>query len=246
MTEIVPFAFDDHQVRVIVDLEGNPWWVAADVCAALEIANVSDAVARLDEADVGGTDIRTGGQHRWVRIVNESGLYDLVLDSRKPAAKRFRRWITSKVIPSIRQTGSYGTPATPAIPQTYADALRAYAAEVEARELAQAQIAELEPAAAQFRKWQISEDTVYVVEWAKSIGLTQKEAFEALRKLDVLFKQVHPGGAFNVPKREWEQYFNLVDEWLPGPKKWTKVPKITAEGQVVLAELLLEYGWIAP
>jgi hypothetical protein len=52
--------------------------------------------------------------------------------------------------------------------------------------------------------------------------------------------------AFNVPKRGFEQYFVLVDEYLPGPRRWTKVPKITAEGQVVLAELLVEQGWIAP
>jgi anti-repressor protein len=145
MSEIVPFDFDDHQVRVIVDLEGNPWWVAADVCAVLDISNVSMAVTRLDEADVSSAEVRSGGQDRTMKIVNESGLYDLVLDSRKPAARRFRRWVTSEVIPSIHRTGSYS--AAPAIPQTYADALRAYAAEVEAHELANAKVAELEPAA---------------------------------------------------------------------------------------------------
>lgn len=51
---------------------------------------------------------------------------------------------------------------------------------------------------------------------------------------------------FDVPKRAFEQYFELVDEFLPGPQRWTKVPKITAEGQVVLAELLIEKGWITP
>jgi prophage antirepressor-like protein len=96
--QIVPFNFDEHQVRVIVGLDGRPWWVAADVCAVLGIASASDAVTRLDGADVGTTDIRSGVQNRQMKVVNESGLYDLVLDSRKPAARRFRRWITSEVI----------------------------------------------------------------------------------------------------------------------------------------------------
>jgi DNA-damage-inducible protein D len=118
--------------------------------------------------------------------------------------------------------------------------------EAEARQLAESRVLELEPAAREFQRWQTSEDTVYVVEWAKSIGLaSQQEGFEALRETGVLFKQQHEGTAFNVPKRGWEQYFVLVDEWLPGPKRWTKVPKITAEGQVVLAEHLLENGWIS-
>jgi hypothetical protein len=52
--------------------------------------------------------------------------------------------------------------------------------------------------------------------------------------------------AFNVPKRGYERYFVLVDEWLPGPGRWAKIPKITAEGQVVLAELLVEQGWLTP
>lgn len=254
--ELVPFDFDAHQVRVLIDLDGNPWWVAADVCEVLGIANVGDAVSRLSVEDVGTADVLTRGGRQQMKIINESGLYDLILDSRKPAAKRFRRWITAEVIPSIRRTGSYGAAPVPALPQTFADALRAYAAEVEAREaadaareLANAKVLELEPAAEQFHRWQTSEDTVYVVEWAKTIGLTQSKAYEALRELGVLFKQRADGGtgaAFNVPKRGWEQYFEIVTEYLSGPRQYIKVPKITAEGQVVLAELLMENGWIAP
>jgi anti-repressor protein len=125
MSEIVPFNFDGNQVRVIVDLEGNPWWVAADVCAVLGIANVGDAVARLDPLDVGTADAQTmRGQIRPMKIVNESGLYDLVLDSRKPEARKFRRWITSEVLPTIRRTGSFTV-----VPQSFADALELAAAQ---------------------------------------------------------------------------------------------------------------------
>ncbi len=108
MSEIVPFQFGDSEVPAVV-IDGEPWWFAADVCAALGIANVGNALARLDEADrdsIRATDVNRGNPNR--SIVSESGLYDLVLDSRKPEAKAFRRWITSEVIPAIRRTGWYG------------------------------------------------------------------------------------------------------------------------------------------
>ncbi|UKO61718.1 hypothetical protein KYG70_05345 [Mycobacterium avium subsp. paratuberculosis] len=71
--------------------------------------NSRDAVTRLDEADVATTDIRSGGQIRKVTVVSENGATDLILDSRKPEARRFRRWLTHEVWPAIRDTGSYST-----------------------------------------------------------------------------------------------------------------------------------------
>lgn len=112
MSDLVPFDFNGNQVRVIVDPDGQPWWVVNDVCVALGIANVGNAVSRLDEADVRTTDVRSGGQNRGMRVVNESGLFDLVLDSRKPEARRFRRWVTSDVLPQIRRTGTYSVAVT--------------------------------------------------------------------------------------------------------------------------------------
>lgn len=101
-------------VRVL-NRDGNPWFVAADVCKALEISNSRDAIARLDDdekAAVGLTDTSSNGvtQKREMSVVNEPGLYTLVLGSRKPQAKAFKRWITHEVIPAIRRTGAYGTP----------------------------------------------------------------------------------------------------------------------------------------
>jgi anti-repressor protein len=143
MSELVPFNFDGNQVRVIVDLEGNPWWVAADVCAILEITNVSDAVSRLDPLDVGSADVQTArGQIRPMKMVNESGLWDLILDSRKPEAKRFRRWVTSEVLPAIRSTGSYA-----AVPKSFAEALELAAAKQREIENAEARLAIAEPKA---------------------------------------------------------------------------------------------------
>lgn len=111
--EIRLFGFEEHQVRVVVDSDGEPWWVAADVCAVLGIGDVSMAIARLnsDDTSTAGVVDSVGRRNPNTRIVNESGLWDLVLDSRKPEAKRFRRWVTSEVLPSIRRTGSYAYPS---------------------------------------------------------------------------------------------------------------------------------------
>ena len=94
----------------VVQVDGEPWFVAADVCRALEISNSRDAVARLDddEKGVGSTD--TLGGKQGMQIINEPGLYTLVLGSRKPEAKAFKRWVTHEVLPSIRKHGSYKTP----------------------------------------------------------------------------------------------------------------------------------------
>lgn len=107
---IVPFQFKTHAVRVIEDGQGEPWFVAADVCAAIAIGNVSDAAGRLDEDERGIATVDTpSGQQRMV-TVNESGLYSLILTSRKAEARAFKRWITHEVLPSIRRTGGYQMP----------------------------------------------------------------------------------------------------------------------------------------
>ena len=102
------------QVRTL-NIDGEPWSVVVDVCRALEIANVSDAIKRLDEDEKMTLDSTEGhfgqrGGAQSMNVVNEPGLYTLVLGSRKPEAKTFKRWITHEVLPAIRKTGSYSTP----------------------------------------------------------------------------------------------------------------------------------------
>ncbi len=92
---------------MITDERGNPWFVAADVCGALDIGNSSDAISRLDDDELGVATTEGNAGKRNVRIVNESGLYSLILTSRKEDAKRFKRWVTREVLPSIRKTGNY-------------------------------------------------------------------------------------------------------------------------------------------
>lgn len=96
------------QIRTTV-VDGDPWFVAVDVCRALEVGNSRQAVARLDDDEKGVISTDTLGGRQDVSIINEPGLYTLVLGSRKPEAKAFKRWITHEVLPSIRKTGAYAT-----------------------------------------------------------------------------------------------------------------------------------------
>ena len=95
-----------------VEQAGGIWFVGKDVAEALGYSNPSNAViSHVDDEDKLRTQIKYAGQNREVSIINESGLYSLVLSSKLPKAKAFKRWITSEVIPSIRKTGSYNKPS---------------------------------------------------------------------------------------------------------------------------------------
>lgn len=123
MTNLTNFIFDAEDgaalgVRSTV-IDGEPWFVAADVCAVLGLKNTKQAVDRLDQEDKAMLNIGLPGGE--TNVVNESGLYSLILGSRKPEAKRFKRWVTGEVLPSIRKTGAYVGPdaqlAQPGQPQ---------------------------------------------------------------------------------------------------------------------------------
>lgn len=104
------FDYNGAEIRVLTK-DGEPWFVAKDICAVLGIQNVTQAVQRLEDDEHSMFDIGcSGGPER--NVVNESGLYALILRSDKPEAKKFRKWVTQEVLPSIRKTGAYLTPET--------------------------------------------------------------------------------------------------------------------------------------
>ena len=121
MKDLVKFEFKSHEVRTVV-IEGEPWFVAKDVCGVLELGNITEALRGLDADELTSEILKSGGQGREMRLVNESGLYALIFKSRKPQAKAFRKWVTSEVLPQIRKTGKYEVQKTP---QTYIEALEA-------------------------------------------------------------------------------------------------------------------------
>jgi len=99
---------DFGAVRSIL-IDGEPWFVAADVCKALELEKTNRALSRLDDDEKGAHSVSTPGGRQRMSIISESGLYSLILGSRKPEARAFKRWITHEVIPSIRKHGAYMT-----------------------------------------------------------------------------------------------------------------------------------------
>ena len=117
MSTLIPFQFESHALRVQVDEVGQPWFNASDACAALELGNPRQALdSHVDSEDVQKLDTLTPGGRQRQNHVNESGLYALILGSTKDAAKRFKRWVTSEVLPSIRKTGAYSATPVAALP----------------------------------------------------------------------------------------------------------------------------------
>jgi prophage antirepressor-like protein len=106
MNNLQVFKYGDNEVRT-VQKNGEPWWVLKDVCEALGLSNAKMVAQRIDEDERGKFDLPRQGE-TW--IVNESGLYNVILRSDKPEAKQFKRWVTHEVLPAIRKTGTYTTP----------------------------------------------------------------------------------------------------------------------------------------
>ena len=112
MNDLQLFNYEGRAVRTVT-IEGEPWWVAKDVCDILELTNITESLKRVAEEDLTSVKLNSGGQDREMRIINESGLYSLILLSIKPEAKKFKKWITSEVLPSIRKTGQYNIEQNP-------------------------------------------------------------------------------------------------------------------------------------
>lgn len=113
-TAITPFNFNNSEIRLIVRA-GEPWFITADVARVLGYRDASNAGRVLDDDEKGTHIVSTPGGDQKVTVINESGLYALVLRSRKPEARKFAKWVTAEVLPSIRKTGKYERPHNPAI-----------------------------------------------------------------------------------------------------------------------------------
>lgn len=109
-TNLQVFYNEEANVNIRMEEIGNqPWFIAKDVCTALELSEVSNTVKRLDDDEKLTRTVFVSGQGREMWFINESGLYNLIFQSRKPEARAFRKWVTNVVLPSIRRTGQYQT-----------------------------------------------------------------------------------------------------------------------------------------
>lgn len=226
-TEI--FDFEGQNVRTVT-IDNEPWFVLGDVCKVLDLPNVGMAKKRLDQADISSTDVWSEANNRnySVAIVNESGLYDVILDSRKPQAKAFRRWITSEVIPSIRKTGSYSRQDLTQqfqLPTNYVEALRALvSAEEEREELTweNQQLAitnstlvrtneKLSPKAQAFDEW-IDGEGVYLIGSAAKMIDQGRDITGQNRLFNFLFQQgilIKHGRRRRDPAQNYAKYFRV-------------------------------------
>ena len=155
------------------------------LCDCLEITKHRDAISRLDSDERGSVKLDTLGGKQDIAAINEYGLYSLVLSSRKPEAKEFKRWITHDVIPAIRKTGSYSM----VIPQTLPEALRAYADEVESHNATKAIVAQQEQQIAEFKpvkdyvdKILSSKSCLAITQIAADYGLSAQELNKILHE----------------------------------------------------------------
>jgi len=105
--QIIPFNNESQQIRMVQGEHDEPWWVAKDVCQILSLEDTHKAVERLEDDEKGRKTIPTPGGNQEMWVVNEPGLYSLIIRSNKPEAKNFKRWITHEVLPTIRKTGRY-------------------------------------------------------------------------------------------------------------------------------------------
>lgn len=221
-------------VRIILQ-DNEPWFVAKDVCECLEISNSRQALSRLDTDEKADVILNDGSQNRNMNIVNEYGLYSLVLSSRKPEAKEFKRWITHEVLPSLRKYGTYSMD----IPRTLPDALKAYASEIEAHNKTKALLEEQKPKVVFADAVNASHTSILVGELAKLLrqngySIGQNRLFERLRNDGYLIKC---GSSKNIPTQKSMdmKLFEIKETTIvnsDGTLRITKTPKVTGKGQI--------------
>lgn len=211
MNEIKIFSNEDFgQIRT-VEIGDDPWFVGKDIADALGYKDTADALRKhVDDEDkrlVKVGDLPTLEMSNYgAYIINESGVYSLILRSQLPDARRFKRWVTSEVLPSIRKTGAYHTP------KTYAEALRALADEAEKAEALKKQNQLMQPKAEFFDAVTDSKTAIPIGDVAKilDIGIGRNKLFEFLREKNILTSDNRPyqryidAGYFRVIEQKYE------------------------------------------
>ena len=235
MYEVQLFNFENHEVRSLV-INSEPWFVGKDVAEVLGYKNTKDALTKhVDDEDKLGSQIATSGQNRNMTIINESGLYSLVLSSKLPSAKKFKRWVTSEVLPALRKTGQYQ------VKELSGSELMAKAL-IEAQNVLAAKdkvIEEMKPKVVFADAVATSHTSILVGELAKilkqnGIDMGQKRLFAWLREKGYLIKR--QGTDYNMPTQKAMDLglFEIKEGSYvngSGVNITTKTPKVTGKGQ---------------
>lgn len=243
MANIQVFEYQNSKVRT-VDIDGEAWFVLKDVCAVLGISNNRMAADRLDDDEKGVSLIDTLGGKQEMVIVNESGLYHVILRSDKPEAAPFRRWVTNDVLPAIRKTGSYNAPQLTRS-QLLATALIAAHEELEEKDK---QIETMKPKALFADAVSASSQSILVGEMAKllsqnGIQMGQNRLFSWMRENGYLIKR--KGAGWNMPtQKSIDMGLFEIKESVHvdgnGCNVITKTPKVTGKAQIYFVNKFME------
>lgn len=181
MNELQTFTNDHFGNVRIKEINGEPWFVAADVCRALEVGNTADALGRLDEDEKNTIVLNEGiaGNPNKL-VISEAGLYSLVLSSRKEEAKAFKRWITHDVIPTIRKHGMWAREELLSNPDVLLEVVTRLKAESDARKALEAKNAVLEPKAECYDTLVDRGDTTCLRDAARLLNIKEREFINRL------------------------------------------------------------------
>ncbi|WP_345805595.1 phage antirepressor [Bacillus subtilis] len=238
------FNYQDQQVRTVVK-DGQPWFVAKDVCNVLNHSNHKVAVSRLDEDEVRKVYLADSlGRNQKTTVVNEAGLYSLILTSNKPEAKQFKRWITHEVIPIIRKTGGYVANdelfIQTYLPQADENTKLLFKTTLHTMKEQSKQIETMKPKVVFAEAVESSESSVLVGELAKiiqqnGVDIGPNKLFQWLRDNGYLIRK--KGESFNLPTQRsmdmglFEIKKRTVSN-LDGSIRTTRTPKVTGKGQI--------------
>lgn len=240
------FNYQGNQVRTVL-ISNEPWFVAKDVCKILEISNPTMALQRLDYDERAKFNLGRQGE---TNIVNEPGLYTLILGSRKPEAKAFKRWITHEVIPSIRKHGAYMTPETIEKVLTDPDTIIQLATNLKEerakRMEAEAKLERQKPKVIFANAVETSEDTILIGQLAKiitqnGVKIGQNRLFQWLRENGFLGKK---GAHYNEPTQYSMELglFEVKERTVNNPDgsvRITRTTKVTGKGQIYFVNKFL-------
>lgn len=245
--ELKTFRNADFEDIRVIEIDTTPWFVAKDIAKALGYKNTRAALGtHVEDDDKGVTKCDTLGGTQDLTIINESGLYSLIMASKLPEAKKFKRWVTSEVLPSIRQNGGYLSNQEQLTPeQIMANALKVAESIISQKDR---KIEELQPKARFADAVAGSDTSILVREMAKilkqnGIDMGEKRLFEWLRNNGYLIRRL--GTDYNTPtQRSMELEIFEIKESVHahgnGQSFITITPKITTKGQIYLLNKLRE------
>ena len=250
MNEMQVFSYEGNQIRTARQGD-ETFWVLKDVCDVLGLSDTNKVTERLDADDLTRIKLVSGGQTREMYAINESGLYDVILRSDKPEARKFKRWVTHEVLPSIRKHGAYMTPAKLEElmndPDAWITVLTALKDERAAKEQLMLQAIADKPKVVFADAVSVSEGTILIGELAKilkgnGIEIGQNRLFERLRQDGFLIKR--KGTDYNAPtQRAMELGLFRVKETAithsDGHVTISKTTKVTGKGQQYFINLFL-------